>query len=241
MTELLFYNKPVGLNKKNHQNLKICQDDRDYSFARFTNSVILAGAEFASAAKEYPICFTKTNDDKVVPTAVLGIREKENLFITSDNQWDGKYLPAFVRRYPFVLSQTADESELSVCIDESYAGFSSDVGKPLFDENGNNTPLLQETIDFLSEYQNHYQRTELFVRQLMAMDLLQSLDANIKIVDGRQFVLSGLLVVDEKKLMGLTDAKVLALFRTGELAWIYAHLISLGNFADLVTRIAEEK
>jgi hypothetical protein len=42
------------------------------------------------------------------------------------------------------------------------------------------------------------------------------------------------MMVDEGKLQALPDDKVMRLFRSGELAWIYSHLLSLGNFNRLL-------
>ena len=70
MTSLLFYDKPVALNKKAHQDLKL-KSVANFSFASNTNSVILAGVEFTEAAKEYPIVFAKAGDN-LVPVARRG-------------------------------------------------------------------------------------------------------------------------------------------------------------------------
>ena len=75
----------------------------DYTFCRNVNSAPLMAAEFASAASEYAIVLGGTGD-AVMPLAVLGVRPNENLYITSQGGWQAKYIPAFVRRYPFVFA-----------------------------------------------------------------------------------------------------------------------------------------
>lgn len=237
MTSLLFYDKPVALNKNDHKDLKIQGGGGDYSFAANTNSVILAGIEFSEAAKEYPIVFAKAGE-AMVPVALLGVRNEENLFVDNAGGWDARYIPAFVRRYPFVLAETGDEGQRMVCIDESYAGFSREEGEPLF-TGEEPTPVLQQAIDFLEEYQRQYLRTEMFINRLKELDLLQELNAKIDMADGQQFALSGLMVVDEKKLLGLSDEQALALFRSGELAWLYCHLMSLGCLGRMIDRVAK--
>ena len=236
MTDLLFYDKPVALNKTAHNNLRMKPARGDFSFARTTNSVILAGVEFSEAAKEYPIVFAKAGEG-VVPVALLGVRNAENLFVAEDGSWDARYVPAFVRRYHFVLAETGTTAQRVVCIDEGYPGFSTDEGEPLFVDN-EPTPTLLQAINFLEDYQTQYLRTELFLKRLQALDLLVGLNARVDLVDGQQFGLSGLLVVDEKKLLALDDAEALVLFKSGELAWIYCHLMSLGCLSTMVDRIA---
>ncbi|MEX2488677.1 MAG: SapC family protein [Pseudomonadales bacterium] len=236
MANLLFYDKPVALNKVQHKNLKIKPMANDFSFARNTNSVILAGVEFTEASKEYPIVFAKAGDN-VVPVALLGLRNNNNLFIKEDGHWDARYVPAFVRRYPFVLGETGEQGQRVVCIDEGFPGLNEKDGEPLF-EDGEPTRTLKQAMEFLEEYQRQYLRTETFVKRLQDNDLLMSLNAKIDMVDGQQYGLSGLLAIDEKKLLALPDDKALELFKSGELAWVYCHLASLGCMAAMVDRVA---
>ena len=237
MANLLFYENPVALNKVDHKNIKIRSQHNQYDFARKTNSVILAGVEFSEAAKEYPVVFANAGEN-VVPVALLGLRNEENLFVDEDGHWDARYVPAFVRRYPFVLADTDQEGQRMVCIDEAYEGFNDEDGEALFD-GGEPTPLLKQAIDFLEEYQRQYVRTERFIQRLKDNDLLVSLNARVDMVNGQQFGLAGLLVVDEKKLLELPDEKAMELFRSGELAWIYCHLMSLGCMSRMVDRISK--
>ncbi|MBV1877094.1 MAG: SapC family protein [Pseudomonadales bacterium] len=238
MASLLFYNKPVALNKTIHKDVKISTGSNNFSFAAETNSVILAGVEFTQAAKEYPIVFAKAGDG-MVPVALLGLRNEENLFLTKEGVWEAKYVPAFIRRYPFVLAESKEPGQRMVCIDESYSGFEDKEGEPLFQADGEPAPILQQAIEFLEEYQKQYIRTERFIQRLQENDLLMPLNAKIDMVDGQQFALTGLLAVDEQKLLALSDEKALELFKSGELAWVYCHLMSMGNMAALVDRIAK--
>ena len=236
MANLLFYKNPVPLNKVDYKNIKISGADRTYEFAAKTNSVILAGVEFSEAAKEYPIVFAQAGDN-AIPVALLGMRNEENLYVDESGNWDARYIPAFVRRYPFVLAETGDAGQRAVCIDETFEGFNDDEGEPLFDDD-EPTPILQQAMSFLEEYQGKYIRTEAFVKRLRDNDLLMELNARVDMVDGQQFGLSGLLAVDERKLLQLPEDKAMELFRSGELSWIYCHLMSLGTMSHMIERIA---
>lgn len=272
MSNLLFYKNPVALSKESHKNTRIKARNNtrnntrgnNFTFAGHTNSVILAGVEFTEAAKEYPIVFAKAGEGagdnadannadannavaNIVPVALLGLRAEENLFITQDGNWDARYIPAFVRRYPFILAESGlaesgsaepgQTGQRIVCIDESFPGFSESEGDPLF-ENGQPTALLKQAMDFLEEYQRQYVRTEAFVKRLVSNDLLKTLNAQVDLVDGKQFGLTGLMVVDEAKLLQMGDDEALAFFKSGELAWVYCHLMSLGCMSILLDRLA---
>lgn len=237
MSDLICYEKPVLLDREKHRHRRI-RASRSFAFARAANSLYLAAAEFGEACKEYAIVFTRGSGGRVIPVVVLGLRARENLFIDAGGAWQGRYIPAFVRRYPFVLAELPGQS-LAVCIDEACEGVNEAEGEPLFDAQGQDTPFLRGALDFLAACQRQYLRTEAFCRRLDEAGLLTPMDARADLVDGRSFSLQGLLVVDEKKLLALSDAAALALFRNGELALVTMHLLSLSNLHPLVDRLAQ--
>ena len=237
MAAVMFYEKPVLLNREAHKVKKIALS-KSFTFARKANSLYLAGVEFVEACKEYPIVFTHVAGQKIVPVAMLGLREGENLFVSPAGAWSAKYVPAFVRRYPFVLSELQGQ-QMAVCIDEGYAGLNEKEGKALFDSHGNNTPFLQTALDFLNRYQVEYLRTDRFCQRLNDLGLLTAMNAKADLFDGTSHSVNGLMVVDERKLQQLTDKQALEVFRAGELGWIYAHLVSLPNLNRLVDKLAD--
>jgi hypothetical protein len=237
MAQQMFYEKPVLLDREKHRHRRV-QPTGGFGFARKSNSLYVAAAEFNEACKEYPIVFTRSPNGKTVPVAVLGLRSEENLFVDAQDRWLARYLPAFLRRYPFVLAEIPGQS-LAVCIDEAYAGLSDTEGQALFDEQGQETPFLKQTLEFLTQYQREYARTEAFCKRLEENGLLKETNARANLRDGRTFTLNGLLVVDEKKLLELPDAVALSMFRSGELHLVTAHLVSLSNIQRLADRLAE--
>jgi hypothetical protein len=239
MSDLVYYEKPVLLDRDKHRNRRV-RPATGFAFAAHANSVYLSGAEFGEAAREYAIVFTRGENGKVVPVVMLGLRGRENLFVQEDGRWDARYIPAFVRRYPFVLAELPGQS-LGVCIDEAFEGFGDSEGEPLFDAQGKETAFLRNALDFLAQYQREHLRTEAFCQRLDQAGLLMEMNARADLVDGRSFTVNGLLVVDEKKLLALPDATVLGLFRSGELHLLSMHLMSLSNMQRLVDRLALRK
>jgi hypothetical protein len=239
MSDTMYYEKPVLLDRDKHRKLRV-KPGSSFAFARKANSLYLAGVEFNEACKEYAIVFTRGAHQKIVPVAMLGLRSRENLFVDAGENWAASYVPAFVRRYPFVLAELPGQS-LGVCVDEAYGGLDNKEGEALFDARGGNTPFLQNALDFLTRYQQEFGRTEAFCRRLEQAGLLTEMNAKAQLVDGRSFAVNGLLVVDEKKLMALPDAVALSLFRAGELHLISMHLASLSNMQKLVELMAQRK
>jgi len=65
-------------------------------------------AEFVSALSDFPIVFA-ADEESVIPVLLLGMRNSENVFIGPEGGWNGRYIPAFIRRYPFVLAHPEDQ------------------------------------------------------------------------------------------------------------------------------------
>ena len=233
MSSLLFYENPIALNSETHRKLKIKPSTEGWKFSGKTNSVLLAGVEFAEACKHFPIVFAKVGEQRVLPVALLGFRDQENLFVDAGGQWKSEYVPAYIRRYPFVLAKADAGGQLTVCIDEAYPGFGADEGQPLFTDKGESTDYLKGVLGFLQEYQAQLDRTDKFLEALRDCDLLVDAAANVKLPGGESFSLAGLMMVDERKLQALPDAKTLRLFRSGDMAWIYCHLASISNMNRL--------
>ncbi|MRR50602.1 MAG: hypothetical protein EG825_06755 [Rhodocyclaceae bacterium] len=238
MTTMLFYEKPVPLNVDVHLKMRLAPSDGRVGFAANTNSIPLAAVEFLDAAREYPIVFTGKDGEALLPIVLVGVRHNENLCVTEDHRWDGRYLPAFVRRYPFVLAENRGGDDFNVYIDEAYPGFGESEGERLFTDDGEQTDFLKRALEFLSNYQGEIARTRMFVERLQSLDLLVPRVLDVTRSDEAPLVLQGFSVIDEQRLVALGDAELLALVRDGYLALIYSHLGSLGNVARLSERLA---
>lgn len=244
MKQLLIYERPVQLNRVAHRNHRVVATDGDFRFAAELNSVPLACVEFARAAREYPIVFAGNSTDSVVPAALLGLRSGQNLMVDAEGRWaEGAYVPAFLRRYPFVLAEREAEGEdFTVCLDAAFEGIreGGDEGAPLFDDEGNDSALLSNALQFLQEYQVHLARTRSLTAALQAHDLLVSKQVNVQTATGETFSLDGFFVVDEQKLRELKGKALQDLAKSGDLGWIYAHLLSLGN-VELLSRALDKQ
>jgi hypothetical protein len=235
MSEMIFYERVVALNDQTHAKLKV-RPASSFAYAARTNSVPLLTSEFFECAREYPIVFAR-GEAGPVAAALLGLREAENLFVGKDGTWDARYVPAFVRRYPFVPGK-GTQGELLVCIDEASECFDTKEGEPLF-RGGKPTAQLDHAMKFLAEFHQGATTTELLGRRLQELGLLRPSDSVAQLTDGTQFRLNGLSVVDESKLRALDRDIVQELFVSGGLAVVYAHLMSLGNLGALVDRLSK--
>lgn len=234
-TQLLIYEEVVPVNKQRHVNWSI-KAGEDYFFAKNINSVPIVAVEFPNAAEEYPIVFAGDNDN-VMPVVLLGIKDRQNLFLNEAGQWDAKYIPAFIRRYPFVFARSDDGATFTLCLDEKFSGCNQENrGERLFDVEGARTQYLESTLRFVNEYQAQYQRTQIFCKKLAELELLESMQAQFTLSGGQRVRMAGFMAVSRERLKRLPDDKVAALFKTDELELIYMHLQSMRNFTKMLNK-----
>lgn len=240
VAEVFFYERPVPLNRTAHKDLRL-KAVPSVKFAANVHSVPLTGAEFPAAARDMPILFAGPDIAQAGPMALLGLRQNENLFVDANGQWDSNaYVPAFIRRYPFILAEKPADQEggddFTVFLDEAYEGFNSEEGELLFNEDGSDTEMLTNAVNFLGEFQQHVARTNWFTEQLRKHDLLEPRNIRLE-KDGKTINLNGLFVVSEEKLRQLDEKVAHEFLKEGVLGWIYAHLLSLANIDRVSARL----
>ena len=206
----------------------------DFAYSRNTNSVPLTSVEFERAVRQYPIVFVATGEDEVMPVAVLGLEPRQNVFIAADGTWRGDYIPAFIRRYPFIFASDAEQQQFTLCIDESFAGCNQEQrGEPLFDGEGKPSAYLSRILGFLGEYQNQHQKTLAFTATLKQHGLLEEVRADVKTRSGAAASVTGFLAVQRERLMALPDDVLAGFVRNDYMGLIYLHWRSLSCFPEL--------
>ncbi len=239
MTQLLFYDQVVPVSSQRHRDLSI--ERVDFGFAAKVNSVPLTAVEIPLAAREYTIVFAG-KDEAVAPVVVLGVSDSQNLYLDENKAWKADYIPAFVRRYPFVFSQNEDASQFTLCVDETWAGCNREGrGQRLFDDQGNQTPYLQNMLKFLSDYQTQFVRTQAYCKKLKELNLLEPMQAQIVLPGGEKRSLGGFLGASRARIKNLNAEKVAELVKTDELELTYLQLASLNNLGSVVNRAAPKK
>ncbi len=234
--QLMIYENAVPISAETHRDTSV-RTGGSFRFAADINSVPLVAAEFERAAADYPIVFAGEGEG-IAPAAVLGLKDGENLFLKDDGTWDAAYVPAFLRRYPFVFASTGEKGEtLTLCLDEAYEGVNTEgKGERLFDAEGARTQYLRNVLQFTSDYQAQHNLTRRLVARLVELKLLEPATATMTLPDGSTRNLAGFQRVSQERLRALDDAVVLELFRSDMLGLIYAHLASLGQLNALVRR-----
>lgn len=235
-TQLLIYEKVTPLSRERHANWSL-QAQTDYGYARHVNAVPLMTVEFSQATAEYPIVFTESQG-VITPSVILGLKGNENLYLSPTNQWQARYIPAFVRRYPFVFALSEDKSTFTLCLDEAFPGFNqTGQGVRLLQDDGQPTESTQKILKFLQEFEVQYQRTQRFCRNLDELELLEPMQAQIVSPTGEPSALTGFLCVSRDRLRKLSGKSLARLAESDELELLYNHLYSLRNFTEVHQRL----
>ncbi len=239
MAQMLFYENVVPVSKERHKDLSI--ERVDFDFASNVNSVPLTAIEIPLAAREYTIVFAGS-EEAVVPVVVLGVEGTENQYLDENKAWKADYIPAFVRRYPFVFSQAEDGSQFMLCIDETWAGCNREGrGQRLFTDEGEQTPYLQNMLKFLGDYQTQFVRTQAYCKKLKELELLEPMQAQLTLPGGEKRALAGFLGVTRARINALEAEKLAELVKTNELELCYLQMASLNNLGSVVNRSMPKK
>jgi hypothetical protein len=236
----LLYTNPVALRPDLHAGLGV-PDLATASYAARATAVPLNLVEFAAAAAHYPIVFLA--GPQPVAVAVLGVRTDENLFVSAAGGWRAQtYVPAYVRRYPFILAEDKAADTLTLCIDDAPGNLVplKEGGRQLFDGT-KPAKLASDALDFCRAYHGDAAATELFVRALSDAGLLVPRGASIELKTGERFAIEGMLGIDEPKLRELPTTTVADWFRRGWLDMAILALSSTRNWAALVELLAERR
>ena len=230
-----FYQQPVVLERAQHAKLHLKTGDA--RFAAHTPVAPVVLSEFAAAALEYPIVFSKTADGHWLALAITSLQPNSNAFVDAQGRWLARYVPISVRRYPFILSKNA-QGAYSLAVD-LVATEPQGPGPAIFDAQGQPSALVKEVLPQLLAFQQQADATDALAQALDQAGVLKPNSLQVR-VDQRSTQLDGFWVVDEAKLRALSDEQALAWFKSGALSAIDAHLISLRNLVRFLAKDAPQ-
>lgn len=219
----LFYTDPMPLDAKEHAKL-VLKENFGFNFTKGVNAVPVNLIEMPQVCHFYPIAFSP--DDNATPVAILGLRDNENLFLKPDGSWEEAYIPAYIRRYPFIFSELPDSDQLTLCIDNNKDVIAKKGTQKFFDKDGKPSELSNNALEFCKSYHAAAQQTVEFSKALAKHDLLVEREAQINVAGNQRINFSGFKIIDEQKLAELSDKAFLELRQKGWLPFLYAHLFS---------------
>ena len=222
----------VKLLSKEEKGLKV-DAIRGFKYAKELTQCIVTVDEFFKASKSQPIVFSKNDAGVYAASTLLGLEKDKNNFVNAKGEWiKAEYIPAYVRRYPFIFVQ--EKEILALAYDADCKEINKKRGQELFDKEGKETEYTISVMKFMENYQKSSVITAAFIKELDELSLLEDANANMT-VDGKKFAFTGFKRVNEEKLNTLNEEQTMKLIKNGSYKLIIAHLISMGNFEKLVS------
>lgn len=235
----LFYENPAPIDKEKHADFGLVKDF-GLDFTSEVNAVPLNLIEMPQICHHFPIAFSP--DENATPVAILGLRDKENLFVDNKGNWaKNTYIPAYIRRYPFIFSEIPGTDQLTLCVDLNDKVVSQKGDQKFFDKDKEPTPLAKNALEFCKSYHAAAQQTMAFCKALGQSGILVQRQAEIDIGEGKKISFSGFRIIDEAKLAELDDKTFADWRKKGWLPFLYAHLFSGAQWQNLVRRMNEKE
>lgn len=233
----LLYDNLEPLNRNAHGKFKVRKVGGIERVAQ-AHAIPVTVDEFSLAQRHYPIVFSA--GDNPVPLALMGLHEGTNTFFKADGTLIDQniYIPAYLRRYPFVLARLREDSdELSLCFDPTANAIGEfDDGEPLFDGD-EPTEATKAILQFCEQFEQAGQRTQAFMEILKEQGLLMEGEVAIQPEGADQpAIYRGFQMVDEEKFQALRGDELRKLNQNGALPLIMAHLFSLSVIREIFAR-----
>ena len=236
----LFYKDLMPLNSRDHAAWS-SRITENATWMVGQHAIPLTAEEFVHASRHFPIVFSVAENP--VPLGLMGLNEGVNTFFEEDGKLSTPiYVPAYARRYPFMLAKlTQDTEELSLCFDPT-----SDLvgefegGTALFDGD-QPSESCKATLDFCRNFEEAGFRTQSFVDELVKHNLLMDGEVSIQQAGNDQpFVYRGFKMIDQEKLRDLRGDVLRTMNQNGMLALIFAHLFSLEHMSEVFARQVQQ-
>ena len=229
------YSALEPLTPQRHSDLRL--RDAGYAFAARISAIPLAFEEFSPASRHYPIVFTAQAPH--MPMVIMSLAADANPQVDANGDWQaGKYIPAYLRRFPFFLVRVAEGSdELALCMDTTAPQISTTEGEILFGADGKPTPILDQAFVFSRNLEAAMQKTRALTDMLTSLNLLQPTAVQFE-QNGKPTKIDGFHAVQREAFAALPAEKLAELRDNGALELIYAHLASMAALPELTARLA---
>jgi len=215
----------------------------DYKFSAGDLAVPVLFPELSHLMPGYPLAFVRIKDLGFQLVALLGIHEKENLFVNEHEKWRFPYVPAMYRSYPFTLRQTVieDETKQVLCFDDSSGLFRENPDAVLgderfFDDDGKPQTLLAQLMSFLHSMMSSRLLINRAVQSLASLNLLVPWTLPFANPSSDRPLIKGLFRIDEKALNALNGQMLEILHKVNALPVAYAQLFSMRR-ADVLLHL----
>nr|WP_298523229.1 SapC family protein [uncultured Halomonas sp.] len=243
-------NQWIAISRTHHSNSSF-QPRQGYGFAATQQLVPILIAELGQLLPHYVLAFVQQNG-RFTPVAVTGLGGERNLYLNADGKWLANYVPAILRGYPFSLVNSEKDQQV-LCIHREHLldGQGNEPGSesgtetnsaqplPLFEESGELSPPVQQTLDFLKKCDANRRTTQAASHLLQESGLIEPWPLEIERANDQEpLTVKALYRVSERALNALKADAFAGLRRHGALPLAYAQLFSMNQLSQLSDRAA---
>lgn len=233
----LFYKSIELLDSSKHGQLGLSTSQSPYSFAAASNIIPVVINEITFAMAHYPLVFVM-EEGATVPAlvALVGNGDGKNQFVSDTGAWRAQsYIPAWVRRYPFILvNQTAESPNAALAFDPT-SDLLSDQHPVKLIQDSQATEALNGVLAFQRNMAASLEATVAVAKALHEAEVLEAASLTFKAPDGTSEPknVTGFMVVNEEKLRALDGAALEKLNQANALGLAFAQLFSMKNLQNL--------
>lgn len=236
----VLYNDLIPLSSEQHAGWGTKTLDGAH-FLKNQHAIPVTIDEFVQVQRHFPIIFADAENP--VPLALMGLNEGVNIFVDENGKFTQQvYIPAYVRRYPFMLAQLGQNpQEFSLCFDPTSGAVAPDGDVVKLFENGEPTQGTKDILGFCEQFEQSAQRTSAFLKELQDLNLLMDGEVTIQPEGAPEpHIYRGFKMVNEEKLRDLRGDQLRKMMQSGMLTLITAHLFSLDLMRDIYGRQAAQ-
>jgi hypothetical protein len=237
----LFYKSIELLDSNKHASLGVSATQDQFSFAADTNVIPVVINEINIAMAHYPMVFILEEGANVpAVVALVGNGDGKNQFVSDTGAWRAQtYIPAWVRRYPFILlNQDAESPNAALAFDPTSELFNEQHPVKLIND-GQATEALNSVLEFQRNMATSLEATAAAAKALNDAQVLESAGLTFNPTDGQSEpkTVSGFMVVNEAKLRALDGVTLEKLNQANALGLAFAQMFSMRNLQNLTAPV----
>lgn len=213
-----------------------------YGFAAQQQVVPVLIAELTKLLPHYALGFIpqgegarQSSHRHYQPVALTGLGGERNLYLHADGRWLANYVPSSLRGYPFRLAKADNDQQVLAVEQDSLTD--EPTAQPLFDNDGNLTDKVQQTLNFLTQCDQNRQVTQAATQVLGETGLIEPWPLKLERGEGQEpLTVQGLYRINEKAMNELAAEAFADLRKHGALPLAYAQLFSMSQLSQLTER-----
>lgn len=225
----------VRLDNVAHAGLRIVRG-HGAAYGDAVNQIALFLPEYEEAQRDYPILFLRQEDGTLQAVAILGLDRDENLFLEGDGRWSAGYVPAMVRRGPFLIGFAQGEPVIHVDLDHPRVAQPDGPGDPVFLPQGGQAPALERALDALRAIHVGHDAAGPASALLDELGLVEPVSLDVQVSDRDSYSFNDYLAITHEKIASLDGAALARLNQAGLLMPAVFAAASLANVNRLIAR-----